>query len=230
MARVPLYQKAETEMRRRIRSGEWDVGLRLPNEFILAEEFKVSQGTMRRALITLETEGLLARKPGRGTHVASPNARANSGTPTGAGHLTLANGGAADFEVFRSRTTTRRAEEDEAALFGAARVIVVERTLKLSGARAALDEVVLPEASEIGIDGESAVGLMELLGAHGLSPATVEDQLSADMCSMSDSVALSVDRHTALLVLTRTAKDGGGHPIARQTLKLVGELVGYQPG
>ena len=46
---VPLYKAAETEMIRRIESGEWAPGLRLPNEFGLADEFGVSQGTMRRA-------------------------------------------------------------------------------------------------------------------------------------------------------------------------------------
>jgi DNA-binding transcriptional MocR family regulator len=72
MARTPLYKAAETEMIRRIEAGEWEVGKRLPNEFVLAEEFKVSQGTMRRALMTLEGMGLLNRKPGRGTLVARP--------------------------------------------------------------------------------------------------------------------------------------------------------------
>jgi GntR family transcriptional regulator len=72
MARTPLYKAAETEMIRRIEAGEWEVGKRLPNEFVLAEEFKVSQGTMRRALMTLEGMGLLNRKPGRGTLVAKP--------------------------------------------------------------------------------------------------------------------------------------------------------------
>jgi len=42
MARTPLYKAAETEMIRRIETGEWEVGTRLPNEFVLAEEFKVS--------------------------------------------------------------------------------------------------------------------------------------------------------------------------------------------
>ena len=44
MARELLYKKAETEMRRRIVEGDWPVGMRLGNEFQLADEFKVSQG------------------------------------------------------------------------------------------------------------------------------------------------------------------------------------------
>ncbi|MFW5655093.1 MAG: GntR family transcriptional regulator, partial [Roseicyclus sp.] len=75
MARTPLYKAAETEMIRRIESGEWEVGRRLPNEFVLAEEFKVSQGTMRRALMTLEGQGLLAASPGGGPSWRRPTRR-----------------------------------------------------------------------------------------------------------------------------------------------------------
>ena len=81
MARVPLYKKAETELLRRIRSGSWPVGTRIGNEFELAEEFGVSQGTMRRALMSVEAMGLLHRKPGRGTVVADPGAAQTA--PTG---------------------------------------------------------------------------------------------------------------------------------------------------
>lgn len=72
MARTPLYKTAEAEILRRIRAGDWPPGLRLGNEFDLAAEFGVSQGTMRRALMAVEAMGYLDRKPGRGTLVAAP--------------------------------------------------------------------------------------------------------------------------------------------------------------
>jgi DNA-binding transcriptional regulator YhcF (GntR family) len=109
MARTPLYKAAETEMIRRIESGEWEVGKRLPNEFVLAEEFKVSQGTMRRALMTLEGMGLLNRKPGRGTLVARPapaasgRQRRHSSCRAGAGRVRGAPG-----EIGPARRRCRR--------------------------------------------------------------------------------------------------------------------------
>ena len=39
---------------------------------------------------------------------------------------------------------------------------------------------------------------------------------------MSDAVALSVDRHTALLCLTRVAYDTDGAAIIRQVLRMAG--------
>jgi len=42
----------------------------IPNEFQLANEYKVSQGTVRTALIAMAAEKLIDRQRGRGTDVA----------------------------------------------------------------------------------------------------------------------------------------------------------------
>jgi hypothetical protein len=143
MARTPLYKAAETEMIRRIEAGEWEVGKRLPNEFVLAEEFKVSQGTMRRALMTLEGMGLLNRKPGRGTLVARP-APAASGRRWGTGSCRTAPG---HVRVHRAKSGLRGADAAEAALFGTGRLSHVERLLKRGGARAGTRISPSPKAS-----------------------------------------------------------------------------------
>ncbi|MBL3553062.1 GntR family transcriptional regulator [Rhodovulum sulfidophilum] len=65
----PLYKRAEIEMTNRIATGKWEAGAQLPNEFALADEFGVSQGTIRKALMAMEHRGLLTRRPGRGTVV-----------------------------------------------------------------------------------------------------------------------------------------------------------------
>ena len=67
---MPLYQDVEAEIVARISQGIWHPGTRLPNEFALADEFGVSQGTMRKALGRLEERGLVTRRPRHGTVVA----------------------------------------------------------------------------------------------------------------------------------------------------------------
>jgi GntR family transcriptional regulator len=66
----PLYTQVKVLIRKRISSGEWKPGALIPNEFQLAVEFNVSQGTVRKALIALEAERLIVRHQGRGTYVA----------------------------------------------------------------------------------------------------------------------------------------------------------------
>lgn len=229
MARVPLYKAAEAELVRRIESGEWEVGRRLPNEFVLAEEFRVSQGTMRRALMSLEAMGYLDRKPGRGTLVSLPSKAEATAPPTAALSLKGADGAPLGLQVYRARAGARGAGPEEADLFGAARLSVLERTLTRSGARAALEEIAVPEALLPALDEDAAVDLADLLAEAGLSPQGITDSLTAAVTTMSESVALSCDRYTALLVLTRTATDPEGRIIARQTLRLIADGVTYGP-
>jgi DNA-binding FadR family transcriptional regulator len=59
----------EAELRKRIRSGEWSGGGRLPTERDLAEHYGVARNTVRRAFDVLECDGLLMRKVGRGTYL-----------------------------------------------------------------------------------------------------------------------------------------------------------------
>jgi len=229
MPRTPLYKAAETEMIRRIEAGDWPVGMRLGNEFQLAEEFGVSQGTMRRALMSLEGMGMLSRKPGRGTLVAAPAPVTTTGGG-GAGGLVTPEGDAPQFEIHRAKALTRGADGDEAALFGSGRLSVSERVLKLGGVRAALDEIAVPEALAPALDEDAPVDLHDFLSAHGLSPVTLEDTLCASITTMGESVTLSCDRYTPLLVLTRVARGADGAVIGRQVLRVADPDLEYRPG
>ena len=65
----PLYAQVREHLVERIRSGEWKPGQLIPNEFEIAAEFGVSQGTARKAISELAAEGLVLRRQGRGTFV-----------------------------------------------------------------------------------------------------------------------------------------------------------------
>jgi len=65
----PLYEEIKETLLARLAADHWRPGELLPSEMKLAEEFRVSQGTVRRALDDLVIQGLLARHQGRGTAV-----------------------------------------------------------------------------------------------------------------------------------------------------------------
>jgi GntR family transcriptional regulator len=67
----PLYQQIRGLLVRSLTLGEWKAGEALPAEPELAQRFKVSQGTVRKALDALTAEGLLVRRQGKGTFVAT---------------------------------------------------------------------------------------------------------------------------------------------------------------
>ncbi|HRU07212.1 MAG TPA: extracellular solute-binding protein, partial [Candidatus Brocadiia bacterium] len=62
------------------REGVYAVGGRMPTEQELAVDFSVNRHTVRRALDSLEQEGLVSRAPGRGTTVVAPAVRAPATT------------------------------------------------------------------------------------------------------------------------------------------------------
>jgi GntR family transcriptional regulator len=60
-------------LRERILNGELEPGSRLPGELSLAAEYGISRVTVRRALDTLASDGLIDRRPGSGTFVREGN-------------------------------------------------------------------------------------------------------------------------------------------------------------
>jgi len=67
----PLYQQIKALMLRSLQQAEWGPGEAIPSEIDLAARFKVSQGTVRKAIDELAGENLLVRRQGKGTFVAT---------------------------------------------------------------------------------------------------------------------------------------------------------------
>jgi GntR family transcriptional regulator len=67
----PLYQQIKGLVLQSLQSGEWKPGEPIPSEFELAARYKVSQGTVRKAIDELAAEHLVVRRQGRGTFVAT---------------------------------------------------------------------------------------------------------------------------------------------------------------
>ena len=67
----PLYQQIKGLILNSLRVGEWKPGEMIPSEMDLAGRFRVSQGTVRKAIDELAAENLLLRRQGKGTFVAT---------------------------------------------------------------------------------------------------------------------------------------------------------------
>lgn len=69
----PLYMQIREALTQRLASGDWPPGVLLPSETALAQEYGVSQGTIRKALDAMAADRLVVRHQGRGTEVARHN-------------------------------------------------------------------------------------------------------------------------------------------------------------
>ncbi len=67
----PLYQQIKGLVLQSLLGGEWKPGEGIPSEIDLAARYRVSQGTVRKAIDELAAENLLTRRQGKGTFVAT---------------------------------------------------------------------------------------------------------------------------------------------------------------
>lgn len=67
----PLYLQIKQLLIQRVLSGEWRPAQLLPSEMKLAEEYDVSQGTVRKAIEEMAAENLVVRQQGKGTFVST---------------------------------------------------------------------------------------------------------------------------------------------------------------
>ena len=67
----PLYQQIKGLILQSLQAGEWKPGEAIPSEMELAARFRVSQGTVRKAIDELAADNLVVRRQGKGTFVAT---------------------------------------------------------------------------------------------------------------------------------------------------------------
>jgi GntR family transcriptional regulator len=140
----PLYEQIKTLLMQGLQSGEWKPGELIPSEIELAARFKVSQGTVRKAVDELAAEHLLVRRQGKGTFVATHQEarvqyrflrlRPDSGTQAPPESRVL------DCKRLRAPSDIARQLELKAGETAA----VVRRLLSFEGTPIVLDEIWLP--------------------------------------------------------------------------------------
>lgn len=69
----PLYLQLVEDIKQKISSNIWKIGMMIPSENELSKELDVSVGTVKKSLGLLVQEGVLFRRQGKGTFVATPD-------------------------------------------------------------------------------------------------------------------------------------------------------------
>jgi len=77
-APLPAYYRLQEALRGKIEDGHWKPGEAIPSERLITEEYKISVGTVKKALGNLVDEGYLYRVQGKGTFVGKSILRQES--------------------------------------------------------------------------------------------------------------------------------------------------------
>jgi len=143
----PLYMQIKALLVASLDGGEWPPGEAIPSEMALAQRFRVSQGTVRKALDELAAQSLVIRRQGKGTFVSTHTEekaslfrflriRRNDGRDEYPASRLL--------DVRRTKASTEVARALELKAGDA--VIVLRRVLEFGGQPVVLDEIVLAAA------------------------------------------------------------------------------------
>jgi len=218
----PLYRQIKTQIVRRIANGVWSPGELLPSEFRLADEFGVSQGTVRKALDALASDSVVVRRQGKGTFVAQ---HTNQRALFHFFHLVGDDGSRELPETHRVLACRQRpASSDEAHCLNlpvSAKVIEIERIRTLAGSPAIIERITVPARLFAGLDATPATDLPNELYRlyetdYGITVHRAVENLRPISAGRRDVSLLGIRTGRPMLEIQRTALTVAGTPVERR--------------
>lgn len=194
----PLYQQIKALILQSLEAGEWKPGEAIPSEMDLAARFRVSQGTVRKAIDELAAENLVVRRQGKGTFVAT---HAEQHVRYRFLKLVPDSGdrdseGPAARQILECRRTRATAEIARSlALRTGDAVVQVRRVLSFGGVPTILEDLWLPGSTFKGLTVE------QLAGFQGPTYALFELEFGVRMVRAEEKIrAVAADAQQAALL------------------------------
>jgi len=217
----PLYQQIKGLILQGLQSGEWKPGEGIPSEIELAARFRVSQGTVRKAIDALAGDHLLVRRQGKGTFVAT---HAEHHVQYRFLKLLPDNGdlnseGPAQRQIIDCKRLRASAEVARAlALRAGDAVLQVRRVLSFAGTPTILEDLWLPGAPFKGLTAERLAqyhGPMYALfeTEFGVRMVRAEEKIRAVLPDNTQCGLLQVATGTPLMSVERVAYTYNDTPI-----------------
>ena len=222
----PLYQQIKALLVQGLQAGEWLPGQAIPSEVELAARFRVSQGTVRKAIDEMATDNVLVRRQGKGTFVAT---HAEQATQFRFLRLVADDGSAPQLQRRLLECRRMRAPAEVARLLALApgeaavqvRRLLLAREMASEGAGlrpVVLDDLWLPGTLFKGLTAERLQAwrgpMYRLFEAEfNVHMIRAEEKLRAVAASAADAALLATPKGTPLLSVERLAYTYGDRPV-----------------
>ncbi len=214
----PLYQQIKSLLLKSLQAAEWKPGEVIPSEVDLAARFKVSQGTVRKAIDELAQENHLVRRQGKGTFVAT---HAEERTQYRFLRLTADDGidGRLQRRLLDCRRMRASAELARALDLKAGEAAVQIRRLLMDGSQGVvLDDIWLPGPLFKGLTAERLAGwrgpMYGLLESEfGVRMVRAEEKIRAVAAGRDEAALLGLPAGTPLLLVERLSYTYGDKPV-----------------
>jgi len=207
---VPLYKDVKRRLTDALTRGDWKPGAAIPAERRLSERFRISVGTVRKAIDELVAENILIRQQGRGTFVASHNREREVFYFL---HVVPQHGPKQYPEVQLqafARGKADRMTAEALAIEPGDSVIRIRNVLRLDGVPVIVDDIALPALRFAGLTerqfGERRSTIYNLYQeAFGISVVKTRERVRATPADDASAALLAVTPATPLLQIRRVA-------------------------
>lgn len=221
---MPLWAQLESELRRRLELGEFDVG-HFPTDLELTEAYDVSRHTVREAVRHLNKAGVLKRERGRGTVVNRTEFEQSLGTLYSLFQSVEATGVEQTSEVLRLEVVTDPVAASHLELDETAELVLVSRLRLAADAPLAVDRAWLPKsvaAPLLGVDWSHTSLYAELAAADAPVPNQGWERLTPVVPNAADRALLGLRKNDAAFFLERLGSRDGT-PIEWRTTTIRGD-------
>lgn len=214
---LSTYQRLQNELSALIESAP--KGTKLPSEPKLAEQLGVSRATLREAMRTFETQGLLRRRQGLGTFVVGPTQVIESGLEVLESLETLAEKIGLDVAMGEYEIVQIQAKEKTAKKLDVAAgdsLTQVRRVILTGGSPVAFLVDILPDGvlSRATLESNFTGSVLDLL-IHSGEPALSMSKTEISAINAPEDVAkaLDIQRGDTLLLLKGVLYNQEGDPV-----------------
>lgn len=230
-SKMPMYKSMYRDIKEKIEKELYPVGMQLPTEEELQEEYSVSRTTVRRAISLLKEDGLIKVKQGCGTEIVKRKVSQCLNSITSVSESLGRMGhevGVASMHIERIEANYELAEKLQVKPGDG--IILISRIQTSDGAPITIAKNYIPEDLVPGIllEKENIVGLYNYLNDHySISITRISDRISACSATFDEAVALGIEPKSALIVVHRICYMGG-RPCEVDNVKIIASKYEYK--
>lgn len=221
----PMYIRIHNQIKRDIEKHVYKVGDRIPAERQLAVKFGVSRMTLRQAIKTLEDEGILERRLGSGTYVASQKVQERMSGVMSFTEITKANGQVPSSKLISYQIgQPSLSEKERLKLKDGENVLRMER-IRYADDVPICHEVVTIPYSLVKNDSKEDISthLYETLDRNGYEIGNVTEHISASVANENDARLLKARKGEALITRRQVTELADGKPFEYTRARYVAE-------
>jgi GntR family transcriptional regulator len=207
----PVHVSIRDDLRVRLVGGEWSAGERLPSETDLAAHYGVARMTIRQAIGALASEGVVVRRQGLGTFVASRLPVRSTDELLSFTEEMCRQGHEVQTRLIKAAVEQPPAVAREALQLGqSAAAVMIRRVRLVDGRPVVVQNSWLPYARFAGLDAKPMLdgSLYAMLETHyGVSIVRARQVFTAAAVDAQDAAELGVEPYEPVLLIARTTYD-----------------------